>query len=277
MHPQPAAQAVAVMSQRLLERLEEPLHELLLLGSQPLLDLSPLDFLPPALQAACSSLLTPLALCTFMLLAVTVLAAAVAAGAYRQQQQQQWGSEAAPSPPSPLPAATASAVGGEAARSERQQRAVQPPAALLLRAPALVAMAATAAVLLRVAWAPLYSAMHLLAAAQAPGGAAAAAANTFSTLSALLTWGSTAIAIGAICRMLLTAAPRAAAAEAVGAVLIAAALHKALLLADTLLVMLVELPLGQKLRVAASFVVYGLATEVRGMGKRLGRFADSRC
>jgi len=274
------------MAQRLLHRLEEPLQAALLLSTQPLIDPSALP-LSPALQSACATLLTPTALALLGLLglAVATAAAAVAALSKRQadaedassRRQQRLEQQLGAQPAS----AAAAAVGlGRAAAAAAAAAALPLPAPpppvpqqqqQRLRAPAILALVASAAVLLRVAWAPLYSSLQLLPVAQqAPGTAVAAVTSTFASLSAALTWGSTAIAIGSVARLLLTAAPRAAAAEAAGAVVIAAALHRALVLADALFSLAVDLPLAHKVRGAVTFLLYYLATEVRGDSVALG-------
>ncbi|GBF90536.1 hypothetical protein Rsub_03532 [Raphidocelis subcapitata] len=248
-----AAQAVAAMSQRLVQRLEEPLREAVLYSSQPLID--PASLLPAAapqaLRDAAAALLTPAAVCLALLLGGVVAAAALAAAA---------AAAGARKPQRGVVDSSGSGLPQQEQEPEQQaDRAPwpRPP----LGAPGLVGLAATAAVLLRLAWAPLLSSLQLHAAGAPAGGPLAVAVSTYGSLAALLTWGSTAIALGALARLLLTAAPRAAAAEVAGAVLIAAALHKALLLADTVLFLAAEGPVGQKLRAAGSFLLFALATE----------------
>jgi hypothetical protein len=246
-----AAQAVTAMSQRLLQRLEEPLRDVLAFASRPVVEPSVLP-LPEALRDAGGAVLTPAALLLLALLTVVVAtSAAAAAAAAAAGAGLRPGGGALQTEPGPAP------------QREQQQQllAGDGPPRPLFRAPALIGLVATAAVLLRVAWAPLLSSLQAAAAAAPPGGMVAAAASTYAALSGVLTWGSTAIAVGALARLLLTAAPRAAAAEAVGAVVIAAALHKALLLADTLCALASELPLAAKARAGASFIAYALAVE----------------
>jgi hypothetical protein len=257
------------MAQRLLHRIEEPLHDLVQLSTRPLLDLSLLpppaaQLLPPAAQQAAGALLTPMALALLLLLGLAVATAAAAHGAVNRRGRR-WAADA----PEGAAAAGMVLVAGPPPPSPSQhddQQQQQQQWGAPLRAPAVLGLVASAAVLLRVAWAPLYSSLELLPAAQLQLAPVAAAAATYSSLSAALTWGSTAIAIGSVARLLLTAAPRAAAAEAVGAVVIAATLHRALLLADTVVGLFVDQPAAAKVRAGLSFLLYGLVTEVRWAG-----------
>lgn len=248
-----AARAVAAMSQRLLDRLEEPLQELLLLARRPLMDATQLPpLLPPALRDALAGLSTPASLCTLLLLAAVVTAAAAAGGALSGRRR----------PPDGARSAVADAPGDPLHMTSPAAAAAADPSRPARRAAALVGLSASAAVLLRLSWSPLTSMLEGLGAP--PGGAgagAAAAAGVYSFLAAMMTLGSTSIAMGAVARLLLTSSLRAAVVEAAGAVAIAAALHKALLLADTVLALLAELPAAAKLRALVGLALYGLATE----------------